>query len=85
MVGADAGGDVRVQLAPAHARRVAVDVLGERELLELARVARDDAGEVHHLGQADHAAASQQRVEVAGRQLAPRRLEAATRARTTRP
>jgi len=34
---------------------VTVDMLGERELRELRRRAADDAGEVHHLGQADHA------------------------------
>ena len=75
VVGADAGGDVGVQVAAAHAGRVAVDVARERELRELALVAGDDAGEVHHLGEAEHTPAPQQRVEVARRQLAPRRLE----------
>ena len=48
-----------------HAGRVAVDVLGECELRELGRGAADDAGEVHHLGEPDHAAPPEQRVEVA--------------------
>ena len=45
-----------------------VDVLGtlERELLELDRLACDDAGEVHHLRQPEHAIAPHQRLEVAG-------------------
>ena len=47
----------------------------ERELLELGRIAGDDAGEVHHLGQADHAAAAQETLEVTGRQRSARRLE----------
>ena len=37
MVGADARGRVRLQLASAHTGRVPVDVVGERELRELAR------------------------------------------------
>ena len=78
VVGADAGRGVGVQRLAEHAWRVAVDVLGarERELLELARVAGDDAGEVHHLREPDHAAAPEQSLEVArGRAVA-----AATRA-----
>ena len=75
VVGADAGGGVRVERAAEHAGRVAVDVMRERELRELARGAADDAGEVHHLGEPDHAPPAEQRVEVARCQLATRRLE----------
>ncbi len=71
------GGRVRAERLPEHARRVAVDVDGavERELRELVRVARDDAGEVHHLREAEHSPPAQQRLEVAGRERAARRLE----------
>ena len=55
VVRADAGGGVRVQRPSEDAGRVAVDVLGERELRELRRRTADHAGEVHHLGQPDHA------------------------------
>ena len=77
VVGADPGRRVRVQLLAEHARRVAVDVRRavEPELRELALVARDHAGEVHHLGEPDHAPPAQQPFEVARRELAPRRLE----------
>ena len=56
---------------------MAVDVVGtgQRELFELVWIARDNAGEVHHLGKADHAAAAHQALEVAGGERAPRRLE----------
>ena len=47
----------------------------ERELLQLSRVAGDDAGEVHHLGQADNAPAAQETLEVTGCQRSARRLE----------
>ena len=67
VVGADAGRRVRVRAPrPSDAGRVPVDVLGERELRELGVARADHAGEVHHLGEADHAPAAQQRVEVAG-------------------
>ena len=76
VVGADAGGGVGLQVLAEDAGRVAVDVRRrERELLQLVRVAGDDAGEVHHLGEADHAAAAQQPLEVARVQRAARRLE----------
>ena len=67
VVGADPGGGVGVQRLPEHPGRVAVDVHvdRERELLELVLVARDDAGEVHHLGQAEHPLSPQEAVEVA--------------------
>ena len=79
VIGADAGGDVRVEVAAEDSGRVAVDVLRELQLGQLARVAGDDAGEVHHLGQPDHAAPAQQRLEVARGQRATRRLEARCR------
>ncbi len=76
VVGADAGGGVGLEVLAEDAGRVAVDVRRrEGELLELVRVAGDDAGEVHHLGEADHAAAAQQALEVARVQGAVRRLE----------
>ena len=52
-----------------------VDVAGERELRELGGLARDDAGEVHHLGEPEHPVPVEQPLEVADRELAPRRLE----------
>ena len=63
--------------APRTPGRVAVDVVGplEAELLELGRRAGDDAGEVHHLGEPEHAPATHERLEVARRQRPPRRLE----------
>ena len=75
VVRADPGGRVGVQRPAEHAGRVAVDVVRQRELRELGRRAADHAGEVHHLGEPDHAAAAEQRIEVARRQLAARRLE----------
>ena len=75
MVGADPGGRVRLERTAEHAGGVAVDVLRQLELRELGRVAGDDAGEVHHLGEPDHTAAAEERVEVADREGAPRRLE----------
>ena len=87
VVGADAGGGVRVQRLAEHAGRMPVDVLGavERELRELGRIAGDDAGEVHHLGEADHAPAPEQPLEVARPSAAAAATRTATRARRTRP
>ncbi len=77
VVGADPRRGVRVQRLAHHARRMAVRVCGsvERELRELAGVAGDDAGEVHHLGQPDHPAPAEQALEITGRQRTVRRLE----------
>jgi hypothetical protein len=74
VVGANAGCGVRVELLAADAGRVAVDVLGavEPELRQLALVAGDDAGEVHHLREAEHAPPAQERLEVAVVECAPR-------------
>ena len=74
MVGAHARGRVRLQVAPAHTRRVTVDVVGERDLRELGRVAGDHAGKVHHLRDAEHATPAQQRLEIALAERAARRL-----------
>ena len=78
VVGPDPGRGVRLQRVAEHARRVAVDAVGalDRQLRELARRARDHAREVHHLGEADHARAPEQALEVTGRERASRRLEA---------
>ena len=87
VVGLDARRGVRLQLLPEEPGGVPVDVLGafERELLELGRRARDDAREVHHLREPEHAPPAHQRLEVARPERAPRRLERATQARTTTP
>ena len=52
---------------------MAVDVVGEVELRELRRLARDHSREVHHLGEPDHTPSTQQRIEVTFRQTPPRR------------
>ena len=75
VVGADAGGRVRLKGCAVNAGRVPVDVCREGELLELALGAADHAWEVHHLRKADHPPPAQERVEVAGGQRASRRLE----------
>jgi hypothetical protein len=77
VVGADPGGGVGLQRVPEDAGRVPVDVVRalDRQLRQLAVGARDDAGEVHHLGEPDHALAPQQALEVAGREWPSRRLE----------
>ena len=68
VVRANARRGVRLQLLAEEPGRVAVDVGGalERELRELVGRAVDDAGEVHHLGEAEDAAAAHQRLQVAG-------------------
>ena len=77
VVGADPCGGVRLQRVPANARRVPVDPLRtvDGELRELCRIAADDAGEVHHLRQPDHAPAAQEALEIPGRERPVRRLE----------
>ena len=77
VVGADPGGRVRLELLAEQPGRVAVDVSGalEGELLELARGARDDAREVHHLGEPDDPPATHERLEVGRVERAERRLE----------
>ncbi len=54
---------------------MAVDVLGECELRELRSSAADDTRKIHHLGEPDHAPSTQERIEVAGAELAAWRLE----------
>jgi hypothetical protein len=68
VVAADAGGEVGVERPAADARGVAVDD-AIREGAELggdARIPRDDAGKVHHLGQAVHDAVAEKLLEVSG-------------------
>ena len=62
VVGADPGRRVRLQFLADEAGCVAVDVRRtlQRELRQLRRGAVDDPGEVHHLGEAEHAAAAHQ-------------------------
>jgi hypothetical protein len=48
---------------------------GQGELDELGVGARDDAGKVHHLGEADHAPPAKEALEVAGKEPPARRLE----------
>jgi hypothetical protein len=80
-IGADSGRGVRLERVPEQSGRVSIDVIGalDRELRKLARLTGDHAGEVHHLGQPDHAFAAEQALEVAGRERPPRRLEAGGR------
>ena len=70
VVGADARGDVGVERGAANSGRVAVHVVGQagRQLRQLSRVAGDDAGEVHHLSDADRAAPAQQALDVPRRE-----------------
>ena len=77
VVGADSGRRIGVQLLAAEARRVTVDVLRpvETELRQLALVAGDDAGEVHHLGQPEHPPPAEETLQVALVQRPSRRLE----------
>ena len=76
VVGADPGGGVGLQAGPEEAGRVPVHVRRlEPELVELVRVAGDDAGVVHHLGEPDHAPAAEESLQVPERERAPRRLE----------
>ena len=74
VVGAHTGRGVGLEIPPVDARRVPVDVRRERELRELALVPGHDAGKVHHLGDAEHAAAAQERLQIALAQRAARRL-----------
>ena len=55
VVGADAGGEVAVEVHAAQQRRMAVDMpaLECVELGDADRVLGDDAGEIHELGKAD--------------------------------
>ena len=75
VVGGDPRSRVRVERTARHPGRVAVDVLGQAELRELAFVPRHDAGEVHHLGEPEHVRAPEQSLEVARRERPARRLE----------
>ena len=81
VIRADSGRGVRLERIPEDSGRMSIDAIGalDRELRELARRTGDHAGEVHHLGQPDHALAAEQALEVAGRERPPRRLEAGGR------
>jgi hypothetical protein len=74
VVRVDPGRRVGVEGLADDSGSVSVDVsrARERELRELVLVAGDDAGEVHHLCEADHTAPAQQSLEVAGREWPPR-------------
>ena len=76
VLGADAGGDVGVEVAARQQRGVPVDVAARegRELGEAAGVAVDDAGVVHELRQPQHARVVGERCEVGGLQPRARRL-----------
>ncbi len=66
VVGADACCRVGLQAGPEETGRVPVHVRRlEPELLELVRVAGDDAREIHHLGEADHAPPAKEPLQVA--------------------
>ncbi len=73
----DARGRVRLQVAPHEPGRVAVHVLRtlDRELRELSLRAGDDAREVHHLAETEDPSPPHQRLEIARRERAARRLE----------
>ena len=81
VVRSDPGGGVRLQSAVEHARGVAVHVLRslQAQLRELVRITGDHAREVHHLGQAQHASAAQQALQVSRGERSPRRLESRRR------
>ena len=83
----DAGRDVRVELLPEQSRCVAVDLdaLGESQLVELAGIAVDDSGEIHHLGEPEDAAPTEQALEVAAQQAAGAVTRTPRREWTTTP
>ena len=72
VVGADPRGGIGVERPAEDAGCVPVDVRREAELLELGVHTADDAGEVHHLGEPDHAPAAEERVEIARPERTPR-------------
>ena len=73
VVRADARRRVGVQLLAEHARRMSVDLnpFRQAQLVELARVAMDDARKVHHLGEPEHSPPSQQALEVTALERSP--------------
>ncbi len=77
VVGLDARRGVGLELLPEDSGGVPVGVLGafERELRELGRRSCDDAREVHHLREPQHASPPHQGLEVARPERAPWRLE----------
>ena len=79
VVRVDAGGHVGVERAAGDARRVPVDVVVERDLLEHGRVAGDDGREVHHLGDADRPPALEETGHLGRAERALGRLQRAGR------
>ena len=77
VVGTDARGRIGVQSFAEETGRVAVDLDAFRQpqLVELALVGADDARKVHHLCEPEHPLSSQQTLQVAALERAPRRLE----------
>ena len=70
MFGADAGGDIAVQVIAAQKRRVPVNVATAEglQLFHAARVFVQHAGIIHELGQPDHPRMVHQRHQIGGHQ-----------------
>ena len=77
MVGADAGGEVAVQIEPGEKRRMPVDMsaLEGRELGDDGIVRRQNAREIHELGKADHLGMVDERQQISDFQPRARGLE----------
>ena len=77
VVGANPRRCVRVQRLSEETWRMPVDMHAGREpkLLELGVVRIDDAREIHHLREAEHAPPAQKALEIPGQQRTARRLE----------
>ena len=71
MVGADAGGHIRVQIHPPHPGGVAVDRSGRcgPQLGEDVIICRQNASKVHHFRQTQHPLVLQQALEIVGGEL----------------
>ena len=70
MLGADADGDIAVQIITAQKRCMAVNVAAPEglQLLNAARVFVQNTGVIHELGQADHPRVVHQRHQIGGHQ-----------------
>ena len=81
VVGANARGEIAVEVVAAHQRRMAVDmaVLEGDELVEDVVAARQNAGKVHELGKADHLGVRRERDQVRGQQFRAGGLEGGRR------
>ncbi len=77
VVGADARGEIAVEVVAADQRRVPVNVavLEGDEFVEHVVAAAEHAGEVHELGQADDLGVAGERNQVGGQQFGAGRLE----------